>query len=246
VCIDRLARDGAPHNATRLVLNWVDTERFTPRAPLPAEPRRALVFSNYASERTQLPAIREACARAGLALDVIGSGAGTGTTRPEDLLARYDIVFAKAKAAMEAMAVGAAVILCDYSGAGPMVTSQDFDRLRPLNFGFAALTNPLAAEPLAAEIARYDAADATRVRDRIRGEASLQHSVRSMVELYREVIAEHDPELHAPRPRIREPLVQRLEWAWRSIPDHRRAAIERFPGVTQLRLGARRVLRMQD
>ena len=50
--------------------------------------------------------------------------------QPERVLGRYDIVFAKAKAAMEAMAVGAAVVLCDFGGVGPMVTWADFDRLR--------------------------------------------------------------------------------------------------------------------
>ena len=35
----------------------------------------------------------------------------------------YDLVFAKARCALEAMAVGAAVVLCDTHGLGPMVTS---------------------------------------------------------------------------------------------------------------------------
>ena len=46
---------------------------------------------------------------------------------PELLLPKYEIVFAKGKAAMEAMAVGTAVILCDFSGVGPMVSSTRFD-----------------------------------------------------------------------------------------------------------------------
>ena len=40
---------------------------------------------------------------------------------------RYDIVFAKARAAIEAMAVGAAVIVCDFDGVGPMVSTENVD-----------------------------------------------------------------------------------------------------------------------
>src|SRR6266545_2703045 len=58
---DRLLAAGAPEERLRILLNWVDLERFRPRsAPLPARPRRALVFSNYAREDTHLPAVREA------------------------------------------------------------------------------------------------------------------------------------------------------------------------------------------
>jgi hypothetical protein len=79
------------------------------------------------------------------------------------LLGQYDVVFAKAKAAMEAMAVGTAVILCDFSGIGPIVTSTRFEELRPLNFGFEALRDPLEPEHLLREIARYDPEDAPDV-----------------------------------------------------------------------------------
>ena len=39
--------------------------------------------------------------------------------RPEEALGSYDIVFAKARAAAEAVATGTAVVLCDVAGAGP-------------------------------------------------------------------------------------------------------------------------------
>jgi len=51
-------------------------------------------------------------------------------------------VFAKGKAALESLAVGAAVVLCDARGVGPMVTSSQLDHLRPLNFGLRALRDP--------------------------------------------------------------------------------------------------------
>ncbi len=174
-----------------MVLNFVDLDRFRPRAPLPLRPRRALVFSNQASEGTFLPAVREACARSGLALEVAGVAAGSPAERPEALLPGFDLVFAKARAAMEAMAVGTAVVLCDQAGAGPLVTSADFDRLRPLNFGIRALRHPVTADFLAGEIERYDAADAAEVSRRLRATAGIEEAVDRLLGLYEEVLAEH-------------------------------------------------------
>ncbi len=55
----------------------------------------------------------EACRRTQLTLDVIGAESGSVSTRPQDVLGQYDMVFAKARCALEALAVGSAVVLCD-------------------------------------------------------------------------------------------------------------------------------------
>src|SRR5581483_9053651 len=72
-CRDRLVCEhGIPEDRVRVLLNFVDLERFKPRPPLPVRPARALIFSNSANEETHAPAIREACQRAGIALDIVG------------------------------------------------------------------------------------------------------------------------------------------------------------------------------
>src|SRR5690606_10549363 len=119
--------------------NAVDLARFRARGPLPLRPARALLFSNYAREDTHLPVVREACARAGLPRDVIGAGAGRAVAAPETILGDYDLVFAKGRSALEALAVGAAVVLCDFRGIGPMVTSANLDALRLANLGARTL-----------------------------------------------------------------------------------------------------------
>jgi hypothetical protein len=188
---DRLLACGIPRERTRVILNAVDLARFLPRGPLPRLPRRALLFSNYAWEETYLPAVREACARAGLALDVAGFGCGNAVARPEEILGRYDVVFGKARCALEALATGCAVILCDGWGVGSLVTSADVDRMRPLNFGRKLLTRPVTAGALLEEIARYDADDAAEASRRIRATAGLHEMVDAFLGLYEEVIAEH-------------------------------------------------------
>ena len=249
VCVRRLVHDGVPEGGADLRLNFVDLARFSPRAPLPKRPRRALVFSNYAHQGTHLPAIVEACRQAGLELDVAGVGVGRIVTEPERLLGQYDVVFAKAKAAMEAMAVGTAVVLCDFSGVGPMVTSSQFDELRPLNFGFETLRDPLQPEPLLREIARYDPEDAARVRDLIRSEAGLVGAVERLVAIYQEAIAEHRRTWsgsNARRPERRsigEPLFLRLYWHWTSMSPKHAEKLKTLPGIQVIKRGLRRLLR---
>src|SRR5205807_663685 len=104
----------------------------------------------------------------------------------------------------EAMATGTAVVLCDFAGTGPMVSSENFDHLRAWNFGGGVLVNPLQPEYIRAEIARYAAADAARVCQRVRQEAGLEAAARRWTALYTEVVEEfrgwrpdREAELHA-------------------------------------------------
>jgi len=250
LCVDRIAREGVEVDArdAALLPNFVDLARFTPRAPLPPRPRRALVLSNHARADTHLPAVVEACRRAGLPLDVAGEGVGRPVAAPEDILGGYDVVFAKAKAAMEAMAVGAAVVLCDFGGVGPMVTSQNFDALRPLNFGFESLRDPLQPEPLLRELARYDPDDAALVRDRLRADAGLDRTVATLVDVYRAVIAEQAQAPATPTAGaraqgfLRARLYLEAYWAWRSLPAGQRAALQRLGGTPAVRHVLRRLV----
>jgi len=202
-CRERVTRSGVPRERIRVIFNSVDLARFKPRGPLPERPGRALLFSNYATGGTHLGAVREACSRAGLALDVIGSGSGNPSTEPEAVLGQYDLVFAKARCALEALAVGSAVILCDFRGAGEMVKSGDVDEFRRWNFGARLLRQPLDPQILLAQIARYDASDATRVSRRIRASAGLSHQMDQLIALYREVLTERR---RAPRPSRRSEI----------------------------------------
>lgn len=191
-CYDRLVCEEAiPAERARVILNFVDFTRFQARPPLPAQPARALVFSNYASEDSYLGVVREACRRAGLALDVVGTGVGNTVAQPEGMLGQYDLVFAKGRCALEALAVGAAVVLCDKVGMGALVTTGELEHMRRLNFGARALRGRLDADALAHEIARYDDADAAEVSRRIRASAGIESAVDEIVALYREVIDEY-------------------------------------------------------
>lgn len=173
VCVRSLLEQGAPPSLTHLLPNFVDTDRFGRRAPLPRRPARVLLFSNYATPGGYVTAVRSACDAAGLHLDVVGAGMGSSHTDPGALLGTYDIVLGKGRAALEAAAVGCAVVLCDFAGVGPMVTPESFDELRAMNFGFEALTETHGAAAVTAQLARYDPDASAVVCERLRSEASL-------------------------------------------------------------------------
>jgi hypothetical protein len=191
-CRERIVREAKiPFEKIRLLLNFVDTDVFRPRQPLPPRPIRALAFSNNASEENYAAVVRAGCQQCGITLEMRGLASGNPTNEPQDLLQHYDIVFAKARAAIEAMAVGCAVVLLDAAGLGPMVTMANFTRLRPNNFGFRTLVDEPTAENIARTIQRYDATDAACVRDLVRSEANMSDAVSKIVRIYEEVVAEN-------------------------------------------------------
>ncbi len=192
VCRDRLVLEAAiPEEKVRILYNFVDTKRFHARPdPLPPQPAKAVLFSNYAREDEMLKVIRAACKQSNIWLDVVGQNFGTGHAIPENILGNYDLSFARGRAALESMAVGAATILYEGATFGPMVSSADFDRLRGLNFGIRGLTDPLTLEGLLERIAHYDPTDAAQVSNRVRTEATLDRTIDHLLETYAEVIAE--------------------------------------------------------
>ena len=191
--LERILAAGVPAERTTVIPNGVDTARFLPRDPLPPRPRRALVFSNYAHEDNYLPALRAACARMGIEMDVVGATAGSPTTRPEELLRGYDLVFAKARAAMEAIAVGCAVVVTDAQGIAGLATYEDLPEWRRWNLGRMLLTTPHDVDAICAAIDRYDADDAARCRDYVRAHWSLDVMVDALVAEYETVFAAWDP-----------------------------------------------------
>lgn len=191
VAVDELRRDrlvlehAIPPERVEVVENFVDLERFVPRTnPLPDSPRRALLFSNQAGSNTLSEVVREACSARGLELETIGLLSGRPVRQPERLLPEFDLVFARGRSALEAMAVGAAVVLCDIEGDGPLVTTANFARLRALNFGVGALQRPLDARRLSDEIEKYQAMEAERVRDLVRSTCGLSASLARMLAIY--------------------------------------------------------------
>ncbi|MBW8780820.1 MAG: glycosyltransferase [Verrucomicrobia bacterium] len=192
-CHDRLTSAGVAPDAITTLRTFVDLHRFPLREQCAPEPRRALVFSNYAAPGPGLELIRVACAEAGITeVDVIGHGMGTAVAHPEEILQRYDVVFAKGRAAHEAAATGAAVIVSDYSRFAGLLTSDVYEVWRSLNFGVRTLVYSLEQSALVAEIRRYQASDVRRVTERLRREADLETSMDRLMGLYERIHSGRD------------------------------------------------------
>ena len=103
----------------------------------------------------------------------------------ENRLGDYDLVFASARMALEAAAMGCAVIVCDDRGFAGMLSSRNLSSWRPMNFGVGILTLPETPENLHRAIAEYDAADAATVSDELRRSAGAVDYVERYLEVYR-------------------------------------------------------------
>lgn len=195
VAVDRNCRDrmmfehGIPEESIRVMTNSVDLRRFARRAPLPPAPRRAVVFSNAARENTWVAPIRDACRQRGIELDVIGEGSGRFEAHPEEALRQYDVVFGKARCALEAMALGASVIVCDHAGMAGMVTTRNRAQLQQLNFGARTLQYPITVERTLEALLQYDPADAAAVCESIRNTADSDVRAAELAALYEEVLS---------------------------------------------------------
>jgi glycosyltransferase involved in cell wall biosynthesis len=245
---------GVAPERIRVQPNFVDLERFRPRPALPPAPRRALVLSNYVDERSAA-AVREACAQAGIEVDVRGRSIGHMARHPEDVLPQYDVVFAKGRAALEAVSVGNAVIVSDTFGVGPMVSLRNARELRTLSCDFRKLVVPLSAQAIARELKRYDPVDAARVSRLARAHVGLDRAVRAFLRIYEDSAARFlssvpDTEAEAAAEaayvawlaaRVKQNAGPR---AWYSLAEHMRASLEaRVPMLRPLFDAVRRSMK---
>lgn len=195
-CYDKLVCEyGVAEERAHVVSQFVDLERFAPREALPEKPRRAAVLCNHTKENDYLHAAREACARHGVTLDAYGAGVGKTCERPQEVLRDYDVVFAKGRAALEAAAIGAAVVVYWWRRLGPMVKTDDLERLRADGFGLRSMSAQLTPEEFGRSIeqtlAHYDAKDAAEVSRRVRAGASRDAAVKELLRIYEAVIEEY-------------------------------------------------------
>jgi hypothetical protein len=191
LCRERLlTTEGILEQDIEVIYNFVDIERFQQRSPLPQEPRSALIFSNYAGNNQMVDAIRAACARAGIEkVDVVGAGSGNVVNHPETILTGYDVVFAKARCALEALATGCAVIVADFSGLGGMVTTDNVAGMRKLNFGVKTMqSGRVNEESIFRELQNYSAGNAKQVSDWIRNDGNMSIAIDKWLRVYERVL----------------------------------------------------------
>jgi hypothetical protein len=191
LCRARCAERDIPEDRLSVILNAVDLTRFVARPPLPPKPKAALMLTKTWEQQGL---VRAACARAGLALDELGPATLEMSDQIEKVLPRYDIVFATARMALEAAAVGCAVVVADGRGFAGLLRSENLKAWRRLNFGAGLLNAPMTSAALDAAIAAYDAVDTAKVSACLRAEVSADDYAAAYLALYTQAIAEGIPE----------------------------------------------------
>ncbi|MEO6292119.1 MAG: glycosyltransferase [Burkholderiaceae bacterium] len=195
LCFERLnSVCGIPASRIQVIRNAVKMSTFAPRAELPVRPKSALVFSNHPAQNPAVDIIRRACLAFGMErVDTMGAVANTSVARPQEVLGAYDVVFAKGRSALEALAVGCAVVVCDIGRLGEMVTSDNVEQLRRLNFGVRTIQQPLTEEGLQQQLLRYQAHDMPAVQRYIRQNADFDAFFKQILALYDDVLLDTTP-----------------------------------------------------
>ena len=191
-CHERVQQElNFPENEITIIQNGVDLARFQPRSPLPSKPLKAAIFSNYATDSAETQAVQKACSDLNINLDIIGLGVNKISKHPEKILSNYDLVFAKARCAMEAIAVGCAVILLNEGvGFAGLVTSKNVKEWHPWNFGKRLFQQPINVKNVSQAIKNYSAEDAAIVSNYIRAHATLTIMTNSFEHLIQSLIDE--------------------------------------------------------
>lgn len=181
-----------PAERIDVVLNGVDLKRFRHVREAPDKPVRALIYNRIVGEHGKIHGeIQSACNAHGIELDIISYSVGKFIDKPEEVLPRYDLVFASGMSAIDAMACGCAVIILGRSSCGPLVTPENFDALRHVNFSIPMNSPDPSRDKIAAEIARHTRMGCRQVTTRLREQADFEPIVERLLHLYSCVIEEH-------------------------------------------------------
>jgi hypothetical protein len=209
----------------RILHNAVDLSRFELRPALPARPERGLLIAKQALAAEP---IRDACARRGIALEVLGPDSGNVVDDLAERLRGFDVVLASARSLLEALAVGCAGILVDGRGFAGPVTSDVVPSWRENNFGARLLVQPVTEAGVLQALDAYSPADAKIVTDYIRRHGSLDGHLDALEAMVTDLVSG-----------AAEASVHDLTRAYRAIL----AAQERF---MEMRLRARQEEREAD
>jgi hypothetical protein len=193
VAVDKLVQSrintvlNIPNEKIQLVYNSFNEKLFTQTRKLPIKPLSSLIYCKHPDiDRVIIPV----CNRLGIEVDIAGSGFNKNVTAPENLLFKYDLIFTSAMSAIEALASGASVIICDGRGAFGMVQQSNYRYLQEYNFGLKTLQSQLSPEFVEANIHKYDRDDAEVVSSFVRQKSQWSDRVILWEKIYLQAISD--------------------------------------------------------
>ncbi len=169
-----------------LAFNAINERRFTSQRKhsLQKRPSKALLFHSNLLSSAYKDIARAACADLNIHLSEAGHGGLRVIQSPEIELPKYDVVFAKGRCALEALACGCAVVLAGGEGFGPLVTVENFHSLRMANFGRSLLSDQRGVEWVIDKIGRFNQENVESVSALTREHSSLARLAQFMLAEY--------------------------------------------------------------
>lgn len=184
----------------------IDIDRLVSLGALRERPERAVLLGNY-GERDAL--IREVWGDLGVEIRSVGGSAQSYDVA--SAVADADVVVAKSRAALDAMACGRAVYVFDFLGGDGWVTPERYPALEADNFAGQATGRVIDAAALTSDLSDYRAEMGAVNRDLI-----LQHhSARDHVIALLSALAEHVPDApREPAPMREMARLIAMQWSW--------------------------------
>jgi hypothetical protein len=183
----------------------IDIDRLVPLGPLHERPRRAVLLGNYLERDA---AVVGAWSAAGVEVERVG-----GSVQAYDVAAAVadaDVVVAKSRAALDAMACGRAVYVFDVFGGDGWVTPERYPVLEADNFAGQATGRVLDAEALARDLEDYRPEMGPVNRDLV-----LQHhSARDHVVALLAAIGDGAPGARPDAPFRELARLTAMQWSW--------------------------------
>ena len=183
----------------------VDIDRLVPVGAIRARPRRAVILGNY-PDRVQI--VREAWGRYGVEVSQVG-----GAQQRYDIAAALesaDIVVAKARAALDAMACGRAVYVYDTFGGDGWVTPEMYAEMEADTFAGQATDRVVGVAELERDLADYHPGMGMANRDLV----VQHHSARDHVIEFLAAVTALAAQGRPPMPLRELARLTALQWSW--------------------------------
>ena len=185
-------RLGVDRGRFEFLPNSVDTTRFAAVRRPPARPRTALAYTNRGFDPRDWSEIERGCAACGVSLQTAGLWTGRTESEPEQLLPKFDLVFAVGRSALEAVASGCGVIPLAGDMAEELVAPSNYDRLRGQNMAPAFFRHEkLSADWIQRQILSWNPGSIAAVTSKVRKDCGQEQSMRRIASIHAAVVNEN-------------------------------------------------------
>lgn len=171
--VDRIKRTPFGRDVdTAIFRNWFDDEAVTSAATLKSPGRlRVAVISNHIAPQL-VDALAALEAAGGVRADYFGVQR-TSVVVDGRLLAKYDLVVSIGRTSLLAAACGVPCIMADIHGSDGLLTADNLDHVRTVNFSGRLKKHPITKTHMQEEIDKSRSYDREELRNRIAAEYSL-------------------------------------------------------------------------